>query len=196
MAMPRITQPTIVVIAGPNGAGKSTAAPFLLKQALGILEFVNADQIASGLSAYSPETVAFQAGRIMLNRLHELAVSKSSFAFESTLSSRTFAPFLKRCQAAGYRVQIFYVALPSAQLAVSRVALRVRRGGHHIAQVDIERRFQRSLHNLFSLYIPLADQWAVLDNSVGTLQTVAQGSAKRTSVKDKEKWLNLKQLAV
>ena len=134
MAMPRITQPTIVVIAGPNGAGKSTAAPFLLKQALGILEFVNADQIASGLSAYSPETVAFQAGRIMLNRLHELAVSKSSFAFESTLSSRTFAPFLKRCQAAGYRVQIFYVALPSAQLAVSRVALRVRRGGHHIAQ--------------------------------------------------------------
>jgi predicted ABC-type ATPase len=91
--MPKTKQPTIVVIAGPNGAGKSTAAPFLLKQALGILEFVNADQIASGLSAYSPETVAFQAGRIMLTRLHELADSQAGFAFESTLSSRTFAPF-------------------------------------------------------------------------------------------------------
>lgn len=189
-------QPTIVVVAGPNGAGKSTAAPFLLKQALDILEFVNADQIASGLSAYSPETVAFQAGRIMLNRLRELAASKSSFAFESTLSSRTFAPFLRRCKAAGYRVQIFYMALPSAQLAVSRVALRVKRGGHNIAQVDIERRFQRSLQNLFSLYLPLADQWAVLDNSVGELQPIAQGSSKRISVKDKEKWLNLKHLAV
>jgi predicted ABC-type ATPase len=95
-------QLTIVVIAGPNGAGKSTAAPFLLKQALGILEFVNADQIASGLSAYSPETVAFQAGRIMLNRLHELADSQANFAFESTLSSRTFAPFLRRCKSTGY----------------------------------------------------------------------------------------------
>jgi predicted ABC-type ATPase len=91
-------QPTVVVIAGPNGAGKSTAAPFLLKQALGILEFVNADQIAVGLSAYSPETVSFEAGRIMLKRLHELAASKVSFAFESTLSSRTFALFLSRCK--------------------------------------------------------------------------------------------------
>jgi predicted ABC-type ATPase len=193
--LPSAKQPTIVVIAGPNGAGKSTAAPFLLKQALGILEFVNADQIASGLSAYSPETVAFQAGRIMLNRLHELADSQASFAFESTLSSRTFAPFLRRCKSAGYRVQIFYVALTSAELAVNRVALRVKRGGHNIAQQDVERRFQRSLHNLFELYLPLADKWAVLDNSSGTLEPVATGSAKRSSVKDKEKWLNLKQLA-
>ena len=110
--------PTVVVIAGPNGAGKSTAAPFLLKQALGILEFVNADQIAVGLSAYAPETVSFEAGRIMLKRLHELAESGTSFAFESTLSSRTFALFLTRCKARGYSVQIFYVALPSAELAV------------------------------------------------------------------------------
>lgn len=84
-------EPTVVVIAGPNGAGKSTAAPFLLKGALGVLEFVNADQIAVGLAAYAPETVSFEAGRIMLRRLHELAQSGSSFAFESTLSSRTFA---------------------------------------------------------------------------------------------------------
>ena len=123
------TQPTVVVIAGPNDAGESTAAPYLLKQALGILEFVNADQIAVGLSAYAPETVAFEAGRIMLKCLHDLAAANVSFAFESTLSIRTFALFLRRCQTQGYGVQIFYVALPSADLAVQRVALRVSRGG-------------------------------------------------------------------
>ena len=198
MSSARITkpkQPTVVVIAGPNGAGKSTAAPFLLKQALGILEFVNADQIAAGLSAYSPETVSFEAGRIMLKRLHDLAVAKVSFAFESTLSSRTFALFLTRCKAQGYKVQIFYVALPSAELAVNRVALRVKLGGHNIPQPDIERRFQRSLHNLHNLYLPLADRWTVLDNASGTLNRIAHGTAHRTYVEDTDKWLNLKRLA-
>ena len=188
-------QPTVVVIAGPNGAGKSTAAPYLLKQALGILEFVNADQIAVGLSAYSPETVSFEAGRIMLKRLHELAVSKASFAFESTLSSRSFALFLSQCRSQGYRVQIFYVALPSAALAVNRVALRVKLGGHNIPQADIERRFHRSLHNLFELYLPLADKWSALDNASGTLKAIAHGTARRTYVEESKKWLNLKQLA-
>lgn len=188
-------QPTVVVIAGPNGAGKSTAAPYLLKQALGILEFVNADQIAVGLSAYAPETVSFEAGRIMLKRLHELAASKVSFAFESTLSSRTFALFLKQCKAQGYKVHIFYVALPTAELAVNRVALRVKLGGHNIPQSDVERRFLRSLNNLFELYLPLADRWTVLDNASGTLKSIAHGTAHRTYVEEPEKWLNLKQHA-
>ncbi len=192
---PKSSSPTVVVIAGPNGAGKSTAAPFLLKQALGILEFVNADQIAAGLSAYSPETVAFEAGRIMLKRLHELAAANVSFAFESTLSSRTFALFLTRCKAQGYKVHIFYVALPSAALAVSRVALRVKLGGHNIPSADIERRFQRSLQNLYSLYLPLADRWTVLDNASGTLHPIAHGTTRRTYVEEPDKWLNLKQLA-
>ena len=188
----RTRQPTVVVIAGPNGAGKSTAAPYLLKQALGILEFVNADQIAVGLSAYSPETVSFEAGRIMLRRLRELAAGNVNFAFESTLSSRTFARFLTRCKAQGYTVQIFYVALPSPELAVNRVALRVKLGGHNIPQADIERRFQRSLHNLYLLYLPLADRWTVLDNASGTLEPIAHGTAHRTHVEDSDKWLNLK----
>jgi len=189
-------QPTVVVIAGPNGAGKSTAAPYLLKQALSILEFVNADQIAAGLSAYAPETVSFEAGRIMLKRLHKLAESKVSFAFESTLSSRTFALFLTRCKAQGYSVQIYYLALPSAKLAVNRVALRVKLGGHNIPQADIERRFQRSLHNLYELYLPIADRWTVLDNASGMLKPIAHGTANRTYVEEPEKWLNLKQLAL
>ena len=188
-------RPKVVVIAGPNGAGKSTAAPYLLKQALGILEFVNADQIAVGLSAYSPETVSFEAGRIMLRRLRELAAGNVNFAFESTLSSRTFARFLTGCKAQGYTVQIFYVALPSPELAVNRVALRVKMGGHNIPQADIERRFQRSLHNLYLLYLPLADRWTVLDNASGTLEPIAHGTARRTYVEDSDKWLNLKRLA-
>ena len=194
--MTKPKQPTIVVIAGPNGAGKSTAAPFLLKDALGILEFVNADQIAAGLSAYAPETVAFAAGRIMLKRLHDLANSQASFAFESTLSSRTFAPFIARCKSQGYRIKLFYVALPSPELAINRVALRVRLGGHNIPAIDVERRFHRSLHNLFELYKPLADNWTVLDNATGVLALVAHGTATRTYVEDKAKWLNLKKLAL
>lgn len=189
-------QPTLVVIAGPNGAGKSTAAPFLLKQAMGILEFVNADQIATGLSAYAPETVAFAAGRIMLKRLHDLANTQASFAFESTLSSRTFAPFIARCKSQGYCIKLFYVALPTPELAINRVALRVRLGGHNIPPVDVERRFHRSLNNLFELYKPLADNWTVLDNATGVLAPIAHGTAKRTYVEDTAKWLNLQKLAL
>lgn len=188
-------QPTVVVIGGPNGAGKSTAAPFLLKGALGVLEFVNADQIAVGLAAYAPETVAFEAGRIMLWRLNELARVGSSFAFESTLSSRTFALFLQQCKARGYRVVLFYVSLPSSDLAVQRVALRVRLGGHNIPAADVHRRFARSLHNLFELYLPLADSWSVLNNASGTLEIIASGTPKRISVKDSKKWLLLQTLA-
>ena len=187
--------PTIAVIAGPNGAGKSTAAPFLLKGALGVSEFVNADQIAAGLSAYSPETVAFEAGRIMLRRLHDLAQSGSSFAFESTLSSRTFAKFLGDCKTRGYRVVLFYMTLPSSDLAVQRVALRVKQGGHHIPSVDVHRRFQRSLNNLFELYLPLSDRWSVLDNAGGKLETIASGTAHRTLVKEPEKWQLLRSIA-
>ncbi len=121
-----------------------------------MLEFVNADQIAVGLSAYAPEKVSFEAGRIMLRRLHELARSGSSFAFESMLSSRTFAKFLRDCKATGYQVVLFYVTLPTADLAVQRVALRVKQGGHNMPTDDIHRRFQRSLNNLFELYLPLS----------------------------------------
>lgn len=187
-------KPVVVVIAGPNGAGKSTAAPNLLRDALSLTEFVNADQIAAGLSAYAPHTVAFEAGRIMLKRLRELAASAKSFAFESTLSSRTFAPFLQSCKNAGYEVQIFYVALPTDKLAKERVRLRVQQGGHDIPTEDIERRFHRSRNNFLTLYKPLADRWTVLDNSEGQLAPIALGTAKRTFVKDTSKWQQFTQI--
>lgn len=188
-------KPRIVILAGPNGAGKTTVSKYLLPDVFEIEEFVNADRIAAGLSVFSPESVAFEAGRIMLRRLRELAAGNVNFAFESTLSSRTFARFLTRCKAQGYTVHIFYVALPSPELAVNRVALRVKLGGHNIPQADIERRFQRSLHNFYSLYLPLADRWIVLDNATGTLEPIAHGTTRRTNVEDSDKWLNLKRLA-
>lgn len=131
----------------------------------------------------------------MLRRLQDLVAAHVSFAFESTLSSRSFAPFLADCKARGYRVEVFFVALPSAELAVNRVALRVKLGGHNVPTVDVKRRFGRSLRNLFTLYIPLADRWTVLDNASGLLSPVARGSAKRNYVEEPDKWLNLKQLA-
>lgn len=160
-----MSQPHVIVIGGPNGAGKSTIAPLVLRDYLAIPDFVNADQIAAGLSAFNPEGAAFEAGRIMLRRLQELAGSGKSFAFESTLSSRTFSVFLTKLKARGYRVDLCYVWLNSVALAQERVALRVRMGGHDIPPDVIARRYARSVQNFRSLYLPIADKWSVFDNS-------------------------------
>lgn len=163
-AQSRKPAPRVVVFAGPNGAGKSTHADAILAT-LGIATFVNADFIARGLSGHNTETVTFTAGRIMLERLHQLAAAKEDFAFESTLSSRTFAPFLRRLKAQGYGVAIYYFSLANTQLAVRRVKLRVALGGHDVPAEVVRRRFGRSLSNFFELYAPLADRWVLFDNS-------------------------------
>lgn len=168
-------QPQVVVLGGPNGAGKTTSANLLLPNDLAIRQFVNADIIASGLSGFAPETAAFQAGRIMLARLHELAEQREDFAFETTLASRTFAPFLRKLQSQGYHVTVFYVRLRTPELAVKRVAERVRRGGHHVPDEDVRRRYARGLQNFFHLYRPFADFWILCDNSDLRPQVVAQG---------------------
>jgi predicted ABC-type ATPase len=135
------SSPNVVLIAGPKGSGKSTAAPALLTGTLGVTEFVNADVIAQGLSAFNPEGAAIAAGRIMLARLKELAASRQSFAFETTLASRTFAPWIADLVAGGYEFHLMFLWLPSADLAVDRVALRVRAGGHHVAEDVVRRRY-------------------------------------------------------
>jgi predicted ABC-type ATPase len=172
--------PKIAIIAGPNGAGKSTTAKRLLPESLQIREFVNADVIAAGLSAFAPENVAFEAGRIMLVRLKELAASRENFSFETTLATRTYAPWLKTLQAAGYEVHLFFVWLPSADMAIARVAERVRSGGHHVPDETIRRRYTRALVNLRELYIPLANFWQLIDNSAyGGSRIIAAGGARR-----------------
>jgi predicted ABC-type ATPase len=194
-----MAKPKVVVIAGPNGAGKSFAAPRLLRNAFGILEFINADQIALGLSAYAPESVAFEAGRLMLKRLRTLAGQKASFAFETTLASRSFAPFLASLQRRGYEIRLYYIYLSSARLARRRVVFRVAQGGHAIPANVIARRFGRSLVNLFELYLPLADQVDFLDNTDGKLAPIAtmkrRPSGTRVEVKDQPTWQRLQQQA-
>lgn len=157
--------PNLIVIAGPNGAGKSTVAPALLQGTLRVNEFVNADAIAQGLSAFAPERVAFQAGRIMLERLQQLANQRVNFAFETTLASRTFAPWIANLQQTGYLFNLIFLWLPSAEMAIARVQQRVTQGGHNVPEETIRRRYNSGIRNFFQLYQPLADNWRFYDNS-------------------------------
>ena len=186
--------PRVVIFAGPNGAGKSTHADAVVA-ALGINTFVNADYIARGLSGRNADAVAMQAGRIMLTRLKELAAARQDFAFESTLSSRSFAPFLRQLKAQGYQVAIYCFSLSNALLAVRRVKLRVAMGGHDVPADTVRRRFGRSLNNFYSLYLPLADRWAVFDNSVnGKATLIATQEGDNLQIKESSSWLKLQKL--
>jgi predicted ABC-type ATPase len=188
-------QPTIIVVAGPNGAGKSTAAPHLLRDTLEVGEFVNADAIAAGLSAFRPETVAVTAGRIMLARMRQLAAMRADFAFETTLASRSFAPWLARLRRDGYRVHLLFLWLCSVDLAVGRVAERVRLGGHDVPEAVVRRRYRSGLANLFRLYIPLADSWQLFDNSDATgPRPIAAGEGRSVRILgDAGIWQTLKE---
>ena len=187
--------PHVVVFAGPNGAGKSTHAEPLLK-VLKIQTFVNADFIARGLAGLNTETVNFEAGRIMLNRIHQLAADKKDFAFETTLSSRSFAPFLRQLKKNGYQITLFYFSLSSASLAYRRVRHRVKMGGHNIPQKTITRRYYRSLKNLFDLYMNIADNWLVFDNSGSkSAEFVANCSNQEVHIFRSKTWQKIKLLA-
>lgn len=188
------TNPQVIVIAGPNGAGKSTLAPDLLKDTFGLLEYVNADTIALGLSAFSPESVAFRAGRVMLDRMHDLARAGASFAFETTLASRSYVRWIGELKGRGYGFHLIYLWLRTPELAVERVAERVRLGGHDVPEETILRRYRRGLRNFFALFMPLADTWAFYDNSVaGDPVTIATGTGDRSvTVYDDDSWRTAK----
>ena len=155
----------IIIIAGPNGAGKTTFAREFLPQEANCPTFINADLIAQGLSPFRPEAAALRAGRIMLEMIADCVRRGESFAIETTLSGRGYAQLIPAWKRAGYRVTIFFLELPSAEMAVQRVALRVRQGGHHIPEPVIRRRFQAGRENFLSLYKPLADAWRHYDNA-------------------------------
>jgi predicted ABC-type ATPase len=159
------TSPQVVIIAGPNGAGKSTLAPILLRDTFGLLEYVNADPIALGLSAFDSASMSFEAGRIMLDRLRSLAKHRKNFALETTLASRSYASWVKRLRESGYRFHMVFLWLSSIELAIHRVEERVRSGGHSVPDEVIRRRYDRGLTNFFNLYQPLADTWVAYDNS-------------------------------
>jgi predicted ABC-type ATPase len=166
--------PTVYVIGGANGAGKTTTSLILLPTSLNIIEFVNADAIAAGISPLNPESMAIQAGRIMLERLDLLSSSGADFAFETTLASRTFAPFLRKCKDRGYAIALIYFWLRSPELAIERVLRRVAAGGHSIPEDVVRRRYERGRTNLTSLYFPLVDEWIIFDNSESESTLVAE----------------------
>jgi predicted ABC-type ATPase len=193
----RHKRPSLIVLAGPNGAGKSTAAPALLRGTLRVTEFVNADVIARGLSAFDPEGVALSAGRIMLRRLDELASRRETFAFETTLASRHFAPWIEKHKAEGYRLHLIFLWLPSADAAVLRVATRVSIGGHGVPEETVRRRYNRGLVNLFELFMPLATTWLVYDSSQpGDPRLIAHGRGRQgAAIRDHETWRAVRKAA-
>ncbi len=182
--------PITVVLSGPNGAGKTTAAPLLLRGALGVDEYVNPDLIAQGLSAFGPETVAVEAARIMLDRIRQLASRHLSFALETTLASRAYVAWVRELQTTGYRVHLLFLWLPSPNVAVQRVAERVRMGGHDVPADTVRHRYEAGLHNFFELYQSLVTTWRVYDSSVaGHPRLIAAGGhAVRTRTVDLRTW--------
>lgn len=167
--------PRCLVIAGPNGAGKTTFAREFLPREARILNFVNADLIAAGLSPLKPELAALAAGRLLLAEVDRLAASGVDFSFESTLSGVTYASRLKQWKISGYRIEIIFLKLASVRLALRRIAERVRQGGHPVPPGDVRRRFERGWYNFVTTYRPLADAWAVYDNSDEKFQLIEEG---------------------
>jgi predicted ABC-type ATPase len=157
--------PLCVIIAGPNGAGETTFARQFLPKDVGVVNFVNADLIAAGLSPLRPESALVVAGRLLLKEIDRLAAARENFAFETTLSGLTYAARIKRWRGAGYRVELAFLQLSSANLACRRVASRTRAGGHDVPEADVRRRFDRGRRNLDAVYRPLVDAWALWDNS-------------------------------
>lgn len=166
--------PLLFILGGPNGAGKTTSAKALLPDRLDVGEFINADAIAVGLSPFHPERMAVRAGRLMLTRLGELVAARESFVYESTLSTRSFAPFLRQCREAGYEIGVLFVWLDSPEIALERVENRVMSGGHRVPADDVRRRYHRSRRNLLELYLPLMDYWTVCNNSGNDRRVLAR----------------------
>lgn len=160
-----MTEKKIVIIAGPNGAGKTTFAREFLPNEAGCPIFVNADLIAAGLAPFQPDLAAVKAGRLMLKEIHGYSRLGASFAFETTLAGRTYARMIPDWQAEGYYVKLLFLALPSAEMAIARVAERVRQGGHNVPEKVIRRRFAAGHTNFDNLYRELVDSWALYDNA-------------------------------
>lgn len=154
----------IIIIGGPNGAGKTTFARSFLPQEAQCPRFINADLIAAGFAPFAPETAAIKARRLMLEEIAACARRGESFAFETTLSGISYVARIKAWRAAGYHVSLFFLALPAADVAIARVAERVRQGGHNIPESVIRRRFVTGLRNFENAYKPAVDAWAKYDN--------------------------------
>lgn len=183
----------LYIIAGCNGAGKTTASFTILPEILNCKEFVNADEIARGLSPFQPEKVAFEAGRIMINRIDELMQDGEDFAFETTLATKSYRSKIVKAKEIGYTVTLLFFWLQNVELAKERVEIRVQEGGHNIPEDVIVRRYERGLKNLFDIYLPIVDGALIFDNSDGEHQLLAQKTIQdELIVINSDKYLKLR----
>ncbi|MEQ8475231.1 MAG: zeta toxin family protein [Fulvivirga sp.] len=183
----------LYVIAGCNGAGKTTASYTILPEILDCKEFVNADEIAKGISPFQPEKVGIEAGRMMLKRIKNLLQAGESFAFETTLSTRSYVTFIEKAKQLGYQVTCLFFLLDSEELAISRVATRVKEGGHHIPEDVIRRRYKSGLKNFFNLFLHRVDNWLFVNNSGDSYEIIAEGSLNEITVNNVLQWKELKE---
>jgi len=172
---------TLYIIAGCNGAGKTTASLTMLPEIWKCIEFVNADEIARGLSPFNPESVAFEAGRLMLKRIDTLIEGDKSFSIETTLSTRSYAKLIERAHSKGFYVQLLFFWLPSHEEAIQRVVQRVTEGGHNIPTDVIIRRYHSGINNLFKIYMNIVDSWMLVDNYSVPRVIIATGGKMATT---------------
>lgn len=183
----------LYIIAGCNGAGKTTASFTILPEILDCREFVNADEIAKGLSPFQPEKVAFEAGRIMITRVNDLLSQNENFAFETTLSARSYKSKVVEAKNRNYNVTLLFFWLNNVELAKERVKIRVKEGGHNIPEDIIERRYFKGIKNLFEIYLPIVDQALIFDNSEGKHHLIAElQSGNRLTIFSETKFNDLK----
>jgi predicted ABC-type ATPase len=193
----------LYIIAGCNGAGKTTASFTILPEILNCKEFVNADEIAKGLSPFQPEKVSFEAGRIMLHRINELLANNEDFAFETTLATKSYRSKVTIAQEKGYKVMLLFFWLQDVDLAIERVKTRVREGGHNIETDVIKRRYENGITNLFNIYLPIVNEALIFDNTAVKAELIAQkilgydieikNKIKFDKLKNRETWKATKQ---
>tara|TARA_R110002167_G_scaffold80662_3_gene221598 strand:- start:291 stop:878 length:588 start_codon:yes stop_codon:yes gene_type:complete len=189
-----VEEKNLYIIAGCNGAGKTTASFTILPEIIECKEFVNADEIAKGLSPFQPEKVSFESGRIMIHRINELLKDNESFAFETTLSTRSYKNKILQAKQQGYTVTLLFFWLNNIELAKERVRIRVIEGGHNIPKNVIERRYLKGIYNLFDIYLPIIDGALIFDNSFGKHQLIAEKlSEEKLTVIDEIKFNKLKE---
>lgn len=185
---------SLYIISGCNGAGKTTASYTVLPEVLDCQEFVNADEIARGLSPFNPESVAIEAGRLMLQRIQELLKEEKTFSIETTLSTKSYKNLVQEAHAKGYKVKLIFFWLDTPKTAINRVAQRVSEGGHNIPTETIIRRYHAGIKNLFNIYMNHVDYWLLINNTTGSCEYVAEGGKNiDTVIFNKETFNKVKQ---
>jgi len=185
----------VYVIAGPNGSGKTTFATMFLPEYVRCPNFVNADLIAQGLAPFEPRSAAMKAGRLVLQQIQDFARQGVEFAFETTLSGKSYVHLFSELKTKGYALHLFLLWIPSAELAIARIKERVAEGGHHVPAEDVRRRFGRGISNFFHLYEPLLDSWMLFDNSKAKPMLIAKRRNSHREILDEQLFELIQQMA-